>query len=287
MTQLQIVDQLVARRGTDAAAPDHRRAVGAKQVLKWSARAWFAVAFAGQVIFFTYVLLLYTRVALSGDPTKWNTVMPHGYVPGETFANVVVVMHVFFAALITSAGLLQLIPAVRMRAPAAHRWIGRVYIATAFAISLGGLYMVWGRGSVGDLSQHISISLNGLIIMVCAAVAWHHAREGRVGQHRRWALRLFMVVSGVWFFRIGLMFWVLANRGPAGFDPERFVGPALTVLSFSTYLVPLSVLELYLRAQDRGGATIRLGVAGLIGVLTLATAVGVVGATIGMWLPRV
>ena len=67
---------------------------------------------------------------------------------------------------------------------------------------------------------------------------------------------------------------------------DTFAGPFLTILSFSTYLLPLAVLELYLRAQDRGSAPARIAVASLVGALTLVTALGVFGATVGMWLPR-
>ena len=82
------------------------------------------------------------------------------------------------------------------------------------------------------------------------------------------------------------MAWLLVHRRPVGFDPETFVGPFLTTLAFAQYLLPIAVLELYLRAQERGSAATRLAVAGLIGGLTLVTALGVFGATVGMWLPR-
>lgn len=258
----------------------------ARKVMEWAVRAWFTVAFAGQAIFVFYILALYLRIAASGDPSQWNTVMPHGHVPGETMANLAAAMHVFLGAAITAGGVMQLIPALRRRAPAVHRWVGRGYMVIAFVISLGGLFMVWGRGSVGDLSQHLSISLNGVVIMVCAAVAWRLARDRNVARHRRWALRLFLAASGVWFFRVGIMAWLMVFQRPVGFDPETFTGPFLTVLSFSTYLVPLAVLELYLRAQDRGSAAARIAVACLVGALTLVTALGVFGATVGMWLPR-
>ena len=52
--------------------------------------------------------------------------------------------------------------------------------------------------------------------------------------HRRWAIRLFLAVSGVWFFRVGLMFWIGANQGAVGFDPASFTGPALSLRLFST-----------------------------------------------------
>jgi hypothetical protein len=95
-----------------------------------------------------------------------------------------------------------------------------------------------------------------------------------------------MVVNGVWFFRVGLMFWIAVNQGPVGFDPKTFTGPFLSFLSFADYLLPLAVLEIYLRTKDRAGVAGRFAMATVLFVLTLAMATGIVVATMGMWLPR-
>lgn len=257
------------------------------RVLRAAAVCWFVVAALGQLIFAAYVAGLYGRATLSGRPELWNKVMPHGYVPGESFFNLILGVHLAFAFVITVGGLLQLVPAIRRAAPALHRWTGRAYLLAAALMSLGGLVMVWGRGAVGDLAQHVAISLNALLILGCAAIAWRHARARRIEAHRRWALRLFLAVSGVWFFRVGLMGWIVANRGPAGFDPKTFSGPFLTALAFAVYVVvPLGVLELYLRAQRSRRAPAEYAMAGGLFALTLAMAVGVAAATALMWLPR-
>lgn len=145
---------------------------------------------------------------------------------------------------------------------------------------LRGLAMMWTRGTAGDLSQHIGINLNAFVIVLCVVMAVRHARQRRFALHRRWAMRLFLAASGVWFFRVGLMFWLLVNGGPAGFDPRTFVGPFLTFLAFAQYLLPLAILELYFHAQDRGGAATRYTVAAAIFLLTVATGVGIFGASV-------
>ncbi|KRD74825.1 DUF2306 domain-containing protein [Lysobacter sp. Root983] len=254
--------------------------------LKLSASAWFVVAALGQLLFVAYVLGYYGRAALQGRWQAWNGVFPRGYVAGDTAGNLVVAAHLGFACLIVVAGLLQLTPAVRRRWPAFHRWTGRAYLAMVAVMSLGGLSMILTRGSVGDLSQKLAIGLNALLMLAFAYQAYRHARARHIDLHRRWALRLFLAVSGVWFFRIGLMFWIVANQGPAGFDPASFRGPFLTFLAFAQYLLPLAVLELYLRAQDRGGAGARIAATALLSMLTLVTAAGVGAATMLMWLPR-
>ena len=257
----------------------------AAAALQRSAAAWFLVAAAGQLIFATYIVVFYGGALLRGEPERWNKVLQGGYIPGDAWLNVVLGFHLMFAAAIAVAGIAQLVPAVRRRAPAIHRWTGRFYIGAAAILSLGGLQMLWQRPQGADLSQHLGISLNALLILAFAGVAWRHARARRIADHRRWALRLFVAVSAVWFFRIGLMLWIVVNQGPVGFDPKTFTGPFLTFLSYADYLVPLALLELYFFAQSSTSARIRAVVAGVLSFATLATAAGVAAASFILWLP--
>ncbi|MGY0556933.1 MULTISPECIES: DUF2306 domain-containing protein [unclassified Lysobacter] len=264
-----------------------RRERFAGAALRATATFWFGMAVLGQLVFATYVVGFYGRVTLQGQPERWNQVMPHGYVAGDTFFNLVLGLHLLFVVAIITGGVLQLIPRIRRSAPAFHRWNGRAYLLAAAILSVGGLAMVWLRGGmVGDLPQHLGVSLNALLILGFAATAWRHARARRFDLHRRWALRLFLAVSGVWFFRIGLMFWIVVNQGPVGFDPESFTGPFLSFLSFAQYLLPLGVLELYFRAQKRRDSRGQLAMAADLGVLTLMMMVGIGAATAIMWLPH-
>lgn len=258
----------------------------ADKVLKRAAVFWFLVAVVGQWVFAYYVVALYGGSAMRGDLAAWNSAVPHGIVPGDALGNFAFAAHVLMAFIVTVGGPLQLISQIRSRAPTFHRWNGRIYILTAFAISIDGLYMVLTRGTVGGVWAHVSISLNAVLIMIFAAIALRYAMARDIATHRRWALRLFMVVSGVWFFRVGLMFWILINNGPVGFDPKTFQGPAIVFVGFAQYLVPLAVLELYIRTQDRAGAPGQFAMAAGLLVLTIAMGVGIFGAYMGMWLPR-
>ena len=258
------------------------------RVLTVAATIWLVVATVGQWLFGVYILLFYGKSTLTGDFDRWNKVLPRGYVEGDWKGNMIMGIHVLLAAILVIGGPLQLIPQIRQRVPRFHRWLGRVYVTTAIVVSTAGLVMVWTRGTVGDATQHISNSIQALYIIVFALLTIKFARVRQFARHRVWALRLFMVVNGVWFFRVGLMFWLLVNGGPVGFDPHTFTGPFLTALSIFTYAIPLSliVLELYLYAQRRQYKLVSLLVAGVIFVLTLVMGIGIVGATLGMWLPN-
>lgn len=258
----------------------------APQALQYAARSWFAVAVAGQCMFAAYIAVLYGSTALRGEFAAWNRVMTHGYIEGAAAGNLATGLHLLGAAVIMLGGALQLLPGLRARAPRLHRWNGRLYLAAAVAASVTGIHMVWWRGAVGDTVQHVATTLNGVLVVLCAGMALLRIRARKIEAHRRWALRLFLAVSGVWFFRIGLMFWLVVNRGPAGFDPRTFEGPFLTFLAFAQYCVPLAVLELVFVCRVRGGAAAQLGMACVLAGATLATAVGVAAATAGMWLPN-
>jgi len=261
----------------------HRQAV---RVLRRTGAAWLFVALVGQLLLAIYVVGFYGRAAAEGRLQDWSRVLPKGYVSGEPFLNAVLASHLAFVVVIILGGILQLVPSIRRRWPAFHRWIGRLYLFSAVVLSAGGLVLVWVRGTVGDWAQHLAISLNAVLIIGFAAMTWQRAHAQQSGSHRRWALRLFLAVSGVWFFRVGLMLWIVVNQGPVGFDPKTFVGPFLTVLSFAQFLLPLAVLQLYFHAQDCGSPRAQLLMAGGLSVLTLATLAGIAAASAFMWWPR-
>jgi len=258
----------------------------ADTILKAAARFWFGVTVIGQLLFAFAVASFYSLTALRGDYHGWK--FTNGFVPGVTKGNWAVAMHLASAAVIMLAGAAQLVPQVRSRFPVFHRWNGRIYVLAAVALSAAGLYMVWIRGSVGDTTQHIASTLNAILIWLFAGLALRYAMARDFKTHRRWALRLFLVVSGSWFYRIGLFLTFLIFKGPVGFDPTTFNGPLISFMAFANYLFPLAVLEIYFLAQDRpGGALRRMATAGLLFILTLAMIAGLFGVTAAAWVPQV
>ena len=255
--------------------------------LGFTARAWFAIAVAGQLIFVVYILSFYGASAVTGNLTAWNKILPRGHVAGDTIGNVAMVVHVLIAAIVTLGGPLQLVPALRTRLPAFHRFHGRLYLATVVTASVSGLFLVWTRSGNASFLQHLTISINAVLILIAAWYSVRHAMAGKLGAHRRWALRLFLLVSGSWFFRVLLMFWIMVHGGPVGFNPDTFEGPALVAIGVLQYALPLAVLEIYFGAQRSSRVAVRLTVAGLVLVLTAAMAVGIGVASMAFWLPNI
>src|SRR5438105_1136700 len=137
-----------------------RAASVADSALEGAARLWYLTAVAGQLLFVVSVASFYTSAAVRRNFEAWNRFMPDAYVRGATLGNVAAAVHLLAAVLIVFSGAIQLLPQVRRRAPALHRWNGRLYVLSAFAVSGAGLYVLWTRQSFGDIAQKLGNSLN-------------------------------------------------------------------------------------------------------------------------------
>lgn len=257
-----------------------------QQAFRFTVKLWFTIAAIGHWIFVAYILsVFYPPIAEHGMEGLKGSHLPSGFVEGDTVGNLASIAHVLLAALIIGGGPLQLIPAVRNRFPGFHRWLGRSYLLAAVSSGLGGLYMTWTRSPIGDVWTRIGISGDGILIVVFAAFAVYYAVGRRIAQHRRWAMRLFLAASAVWFFRVGLMGWVMLSGG-IGIDWETFTGPFLYVLGFAQYLLPLAMLQWYFYCQQNTSAGTLITFSIVLFSLTMFMTLGVFAATVGMWFPR-
>ena len=262
----------------DAPAKSSIQKPFADKVLRAAAGFWFVIVVIGQLIFAFATASYFGLTAARGDLQKWGRVLTHGIIAGDRMGNTALAIHLISAVFIILSGAIQLIPQVRKRVPAFHRWNGRVYIVTAFTVSVAGLYLIWARGTVGGVLAHVGQSVDAALIMIFAILAFRYAMARDFRTHRRWALRLYMVVSASLFIRAA---------GIAVLIPASGSFSAVNLLSFAQYLVPLGVLELYLRAQERGGAKARIAVASLLFVLTLGLGAGIAVATGTLFQPRI
>lgn len=252
--------------------------------LRRSGLIWFCVAAVGQAAFVWMILAHFGRRTLVGDFAGWNDKpLIKGYAPGDDAGNLMFAVHVLLAAVVTLSGLMQLVPALRRRAPGLHRWNGRVFLTTAVIMALGGLWLTWGRGTYLSLISAVAVSVDGVLILIFAALAWRTAVERNFEAHRHWAMRAFLAVNGVWFLRVGLMAWAIATGG-LGMN-QTLSGPADVGLQFGAYLIPLAVFEAYWRAgRSARPAARRLAAAGMA-LAAAVTALGVFGAVAFMWGP--
>jgi hypothetical protein len=261
------------------------RLAAGKSLLRRSATTWFVAAAIGQAAFVWMILTHYGGKALAGNYAGWNDKpLIKGYVAGDGTGNLVFAVHVLLAAAVTIGGLLQLVPVIRKRAPGWHRWIGRIFFSIAVVMAASGLWLTWVRHTYLSVISGIAVSLDGILILACAIMAWRLALRRDFAAHRRWAMRAFMVVNGVWFLRVGMMAWVLLSGGGIGMN-DSLSGSADIVIQFGAYLVPLAVLEAYFRAQLSDGRLMKNAGAVLVFASAAITTIGIAGAITFMWWP--
>jgi hypothetical protein len=256
----------------------------ASGILRASGVIWFIPAVIGQWLFAYHVAEQYFVTALAGNIGAWNERLFVGLVEGDLVGNIALVVHLIIAFVVTISGTLQLMLQIRRHAPAFHRWNGRLYILMAFVTSIAALYMVWTRDTFGPDSLELSVSLNAVLIMVFAAMTLRFAMARRFDVHHRWALRTFMVMSGVWFLRVMYACIGVVTQGAMlpGITDDMS-GPTNHVVGYASFLLPLAVLEFYLWAGRSKAAGLKIAAAAVVVVAAGATSVGVFGLAMG-WL---
>lgn len=259
----------------------------ADRALRMGVASWLTIALVGQWIFACYIFIVYAIPVAGGDFALTRLSHPiTGYVESDTMGNVLYFSHVIPAAILSMAGVLQIIPALRQQYPVLHRWSGRLFLSLGLCGAIGGLYLTWGRDSRLSDFGAIGITLNGLLIPIAVYLAWHYARLRRFAVHRRWAIQAFLLVNGVWTFRLYLMGWYIINQGPNG-NTKQLDGPADIVLSFACYLLPMAVSGLVFWAEHKKHTILTWGVSGIMMLGSIITLFGVIAATFAMWMPPI
>lgn len=260
--------------------------INSSGALRVSVTSWVLVVLIGQWFFSFYLVALYAIPFLSGHPENINsTGMITGYVDGDGLGNGVLFAHVIPAAILSFCGVLQLVPQLRSRCPGLHRWNGRLFLVMGLMGAFSGLYLNWVRGSRLSDFGSLGITLNGLLIPLAVALAWRFALKRDFVEHRRWAIHSFLLVNGVWTFRLYLMGWYMVNQGPNG-NTQNLDGPADIAISYACYLLPMAVAELVIWAQRQQQTWKQWWVSGLMAMGFLITLGGIAATTLMMWIPR-
>lgn len=257
----------------------------ALRVLKLSGALWFVIAVIGQAAFAAYILGFYGVSTAQRDFERMDGRVFHGFIDGDLLGNSLFLSHVLLAFIITFGAPFQLIPQIRNRFRTFHRWNGRLFLIVAVVISTGALILVYHRGVIGGAFVATGNTINAVCILVFAAMTLRFALKRRFADHHRWAMRLFIAASGVWFFRLGFGFWAGITGGTMPGSTMDLTGPFDRFLGIGHAIIPLLVLELYLLARDRGSSTARYAMAGGMVAASAATALGIFMAAQIFWLP--
>jgi uncharacterized membrane protein len=138
---------------------------------------------------------------------------------------------------------LQLLPSVRRRWPAIHRWIGRTYVVGCLVGGAGGLVVAFGS-TAGPIATAGFASL-AVVWLIANLQGWRYALARNFPRHRAWMIRSSALTFGAVTLRLYLPLFPVI--GVDFMDGYRAV-------SFLSWIPNLVLAELYVRGMplDRG-----------------------------------
>lgn len=252
---------------TDKSSASPARRDLSDALLRWAGSLLVATVWASATLFGVYILAFYAGAVAGGGTgmERWNVVLPRLYERDTPAATAGIGLHFAAGAVILLLGSIQFVRAIRDRAPALHRWVGRVYVAASVLAGLGGLTFIAAKGTVGGVVMDIGFGIYGLLMVLAAVETVRHARARRMEAHRAWAIRLYALAIGSWLYRMDYGFWLLLADG-AGHTPD-FRGWFDVVMMFFFYVPNLIVAETFVRGRRRSASpAIRLAAAAVLAV---------------------
>ncbi|WP_221391771.1 DUF2306 domain-containing protein [Dyadobacter sp. NIV53] len=216
--------------------------------MRWSGIVLVATVWISAALFGLYILAFYASALYEGEMSRWNNVLPKLYEEDSTAATSGIGLHFATGGIILLLGSIQLLDSVRVRYPAVHRWIGRIYIISSIFAAVGGLLFIILKGTIGGLVMDIGFSLYGILMFIAAIETYRHAVAGRLDKHRAWALRLFALAIGSWLYRMDYGFWILLMDGLG--HERHFTGPFDYLMAFFFYIPNLLVAEIFISVRQ-------------------------------------
>ncbi|RNI22017.1 DUF2306 domain-containing protein [Rufibacter latericius] len=276
----------VLRQPTKAQIPTQRITKISQLTLKWSGVVLVASVWGSAALFGLYILAFYAAALYEGNLERWNNVLPGLYEKGSLAATSGIGLHFAAGGIILVLGSLQLIGKIRIRYPALHRWVGRLYIVSSILAAVGGLVFILLKGTIGGLVMDIGFAGYGLLMLLAAVQTFRHAVARRLEQHRAWALRLFALAIGSWLYRMDYGFWYLLTDAMG--HNKQFNGPFDQVMAFFFYLPNLAVAQAFIRDREfRASVALRFSAAFLLLFATVFLVIGTYYFTLFYWGPAI
>ena len=256
-------------------------------ILDKSVKTWFVTALFGQWMFALYILILYVMPTIAGNSEVTHNLLPgQGVQDKRVFDGVVFFSHVVPAIILALCGISQLVPTIRNNYPRFHRINGRIFFILGIRGAVTGLYLTCVTGMRFSDIGSMGITLNGILIPIFIYFAWRTACKKQFNLHQRFAVHSFLLVNGVWTFRLYLMGWFVVNQGPFG-NSRNLDGPADIAMSFACYLLPMFIAELVFWAKRTNNLAVKWLVTFMSVFGAAITLIEVGAATMMMWLPRI
>jgi uncharacterized membrane protein len=111
-----------------------------------------------------------------------------------------ILAHVLASAIALFTGALQHLGPLRVRFPAFHRALGRVYV---LAVLVGGVAaLALAPFSEGGIVAHLGFGVLGVLWLGATLMAYRLARARRLDEHRRWMTRSYALTLAAVTLRI-------------------------------------------------------------------------------------
>lgn len=112
------------------------------------------------------------------------------------------IAHIAGGMLALLTGPVQFVRRLRDRAPAVHRWTGRMYLVGVGVGGLGGLAMA--RLAYGGPAARLGFAALAVAWLYATWMAYRRIRRGDVASHRRWMVRSFALTFAAPMLRLWL-----------------------------------------------------------------------------------
>ena len=222
-----------------------------ERAFRWIGRSFYFAALLGLGIFGTYILLRGTGATFENFG-QWKDLVS-GLPMRNTaawIASIGIGMHYFMGAVLVLAWPILFSSRIRARHRAVHRWTGRVYVSAGFLAGVGGLSFILAHHN--GRAAHTAFAIWGAVMMLCAVMAYVHARARRFDLHRAWAIRLFAMVLGAWIFDLEYRAWEDLTGG-MGMGTEEVLGPFDYAINYLFFVPNLLVAEYFIRNKHKRG----------------------------------
>ncbi|MGE0041030.1 MAG: DUF2306 domain-containing protein [Vicinamibacterales bacterium] len=95
--------------------------------------------------------------------------------------------HLLAGGIALGVGALQFSTRIRVRQPATHRLLGKVYMVAVLVSGMSALLMA--PSSTGGLPAHFGFGMLAALWLVTSGLAYVRVRAGEYGAHREWMIR--------------------------------------------------------------------------------------------------
>lgn len=221
-----------------------------QRLFGWVGRFFYFAALAGLLVFGSYIVLRASGTTFKNFE-QWHELaagLPMA-TASDWIANLGIGLHFAMGTVLVLAWPILLSSRIRSRHRAVHRWTGRIYVSAGLLAGAGGLSFIFTRGAYTQAAS-IAFGIWGAVMMLCAAMAYVHARAKRFDLHRAWAIRLFAMVLGSWLFDLEIRAWK-DLAGGIGFGPGNSTGPLDYAMLYLFFVPNLLVAEFFIRNKHK------------------------------------